>query len=86
MFLKIGTGQYYTKALFIHGEHLTAITCATSSTVFFNEFLASLQRVESRIFQINIPDNRSIESSEQLVRCCYKAWHHTPNGIPPYLP
>jgi hypothetical protein len=36
MFIKIGTGQYYTKALLIHGEHLTAITCATSSTVFFN--------------------------------------------------
>jgi len=55
-------------ALFIHGEHLTAITYATNSMVFINEFLTFLRRKEYRIFQINISDYGCIESSEELVR------------------
>jgi hypothetical protein len=54
-------------ALFIHGEHLTAITYVTNFRVFINEFLILLGGNEYRIFQINIPDCGSIESSEQLV-------------------
>jgi hypothetical protein len=66
--LKFGTGQYYVMALFIHGEHLTAITYVTSFRVLINEFTTFLRGNEYRIFQINIPDCGSVESSEQLVR------------------
>jgi hypothetical protein len=67
--LKIGTGEYYVMALFIHGEHITAVICTTNFRVFINEFLTFLRGNEYRIFQINIPDFGSIRSSEELVRC-----------------
>jgi hypothetical protein len=66
--LKIGTEQNYAMALFIHGEHLTAITYATNFRLFVNEFLTFLRGKEYRTFQINIPDYGSIGSPEQLVR------------------
>jgi len=53
--------------LFIHGEHLTAITYATTFRLFINEFLTFLRGKEYRIFQIKYPDCGSIGSSEQLV-------------------
>ena len=73
-------------ALFIHGKHLTAITNATNSRVFINEFLTYFRGNEYRIFQINIADYGSIGSSEQLVRFSSNPWHYTPDDVPPYAP